>query len=203
MSAEVRNAATRKAVGAFAGCQKQPPADAAVRRADLDPDGRDGWGGRTWCRNSETLIFAVGDAGGPEARFAARLAAVLKSNNSRLRLKIVANADNAKALAQFDRQAGRPRGAAHRRQGPAARPGARDPRARRGAADQPRQQEDQIARRAEEKEDRGARPTATTARPSSATCSKSPTAPTPPRGSSWRRRIRRSTNCSRPAATAR
>src|SRR3982075_3243155 len=61
-------------------------------------------GGRLWLRNSETLVFAVGDANSLEARFAARLAAVLKSNNSKLRLKIVANADNARALAQFDRR---------------------------------------------------------------------------------------------------
>jgi TRAP-type uncharacterized transport system substrate-binding protein len=60
------------------------------------------WGGRIWLRNSETLIFAVGDANGVEARFAARLATVLKNNNSRLRLKIVPSADSAKALAQFD-----------------------------------------------------------------------------------------------------
>jgi TRAP-type uncharacterized transport system substrate-binding protein len=62
------------------------------------------WGGRIWLRNSETLIFAVGDAGGPDARFANKLAAVLKANSSRLRLKIVPNADTAKALAQFDRR---------------------------------------------------------------------------------------------------
>ena len=62
------------------------------------------WGGRIWLRNSETLVFAVGDANSLEARFAARLAAVLKNNNSKLRLKIVANADSAKALAQFDRR---------------------------------------------------------------------------------------------------
>ena len=62
------------------------------------------WGGRAWLRNSETLIFAVGDANGPEARFAAKLAAVLKNNSSRLQLKIVPNGDNAKALAQFDRK---------------------------------------------------------------------------------------------------
>ena len=62
------------------------------------------WGGRTWLRNSETLVFAVGDANGVEARFAARLATVLKNNSSRLRLKIVPNADDAKALAQFDRR---------------------------------------------------------------------------------------------------
>ena len=60
------------------------------------------WGGRIWLRNSETLIFAVGDANSLEARFANRLAAVLKNSNSRLRLKIVPNADSAKALAQFD-----------------------------------------------------------------------------------------------------
>src|SRR3981081_2947675 len=62
------------------------------------------WGGRIWLRNSETLVFAVGDANGLEARFAAKLAAVLKSNSSRLRIKIVPNADSAKALAQFDRK---------------------------------------------------------------------------------------------------
>jgi TRAP-type uncharacterized transport system substrate-binding protein len=62
------------------------------------------WGGRTWLRNSETLVFAVGEANGPEARFAARLATVLKNNSSRLRLKIVPNGDNAKALSQFDRK---------------------------------------------------------------------------------------------------
>ena len=62
------------------------------------------WAGRVWLRNSETLVFAVGEANGPEARFAARLATVLKNNSSRLRLKIVPNGDNAKALAQFDRK---------------------------------------------------------------------------------------------------
>src|ERR1700737_2745263 len=62
------------------------------------------WGGRTWLRNSETLIFAVGDPNGAEARFAAKLAAVLKNNSSGLRLTIVSNADSAKALAQFDRK---------------------------------------------------------------------------------------------------
>jgi TRAP-type uncharacterized transport system substrate-binding protein len=62
------------------------------------------WGGRAWLRNSETLVFAVGDATGPEARFAARLATVLKNNSSRLRLTIVPSGDNAKALSQFDRK---------------------------------------------------------------------------------------------------
>src|ERR1700674_6102156 len=62
------------------------------------------WGGRIWLRNSETLTFAVGDANSPDARFANKLAAVLKANSSRLRLKIVPNADSAKALAQVDRR---------------------------------------------------------------------------------------------------
>jgi TRAP-type uncharacterized transport system substrate-binding protein len=62
------------------------------------------WGGRIWLRNSETLVFAVGDASGVEARFAAKLAAVLKNTNSRLRLKVVPSADSAKAMAEFDRR---------------------------------------------------------------------------------------------------
>jgi TRAP-type uncharacterized transport system substrate-binding protein len=60
------------------------------------------WGGRTWLRNSETLVFAVGDGDSLEARFAAKLAAVLKNTNSRLRLRIVTNPDSAKALTAFD-----------------------------------------------------------------------------------------------------
>lgn len=62
------------------------------------------WGGRIWLRNSETLVFAVGDANSAEARFAAKLAAMLKANASRLRIKIEPNADGAKALAQFERK---------------------------------------------------------------------------------------------------
>jgi TRAP-type uncharacterized transport system substrate-binding protein len=62
------------------------------------------WGGRIWLRNSETLVFAVGDADSADARFAAKLAAMLKANSSRLRIKIVPNADGAKALAQFERK---------------------------------------------------------------------------------------------------
>src|SRR6266478_9679911 len=57
------------------------------------------WGGRIWLRNSETLVFAVGDANSAEARFAAKLAAMLKNNASRLRIKIEPNADSGKALA--------------------------------------------------------------------------------------------------------
>jgi hypothetical protein len=110
------------------------------------------WGSRIWL-NSETLTFAVGDANGPEARFAAKLAAMLKSTNSRLHLKIVHNPDNAKALAQFDRK-----------QADLAvlRTDARSTAARRAIAIlehdvlllfQPRQQKNQIAGRAQEKED--------------------------------------------------
>src|SRR5258708_9228158 len=62
------------------------------------------WGGRAWLRNSETLIFAGGDGKGVEARFAAKLATVLKNNSSKLRLKIATNTDSAKALAQFERR---------------------------------------------------------------------------------------------------
>jgi TRAP-type uncharacterized transport system substrate-binding protein len=62
------------------------------------------WGGRIWLKNSETLVFAVGDGNGVEAHFAAKLAAVLNNANSRLRLKIVSDTDSAKALAQFDRR---------------------------------------------------------------------------------------------------
>jgi len=62
------------------------------------------WGGRILLKNSETLIFAVGEPNGDDARFAAKLAAVLKSNNSRLKLKIVTAGDGAKAVAQFDRR---------------------------------------------------------------------------------------------------
>jgi TRAP-type uncharacterized transport system substrate-binding protein len=60
------------------------------------------WGGRTWLRNSETVVFAVGDGNSLEARFAAKLAALLKNTNSRLRLKIVDHSDSAKAIAAFD-----------------------------------------------------------------------------------------------------
>src|SRR6266851_5839279 len=62
------------------------------------------WGGRIWLRNSESLVFAAGDANGVEARFAEKLATVLNNNPSKLRLKIVTNADSGKALAQFDRR---------------------------------------------------------------------------------------------------
>jgi TRAP-type uncharacterized transport system substrate-binding protein len=62
------------------------------------------WGGRIWLKNSETLTFAVGNANSAEARFAARLAVMLKNTSSRLHLKIVPNTDNTKALAQFDRK---------------------------------------------------------------------------------------------------
>lgn len=60
------------------------------------------WGGRIWLRNSETLTFAVGEANGPEARFAVKLAAMLKAASSRFHLRIIPNIDNAKAITQFD-----------------------------------------------------------------------------------------------------
>lgn len=94
--------------------EKSPPRSRAVRNnrrqvllfavLTLILTGATVWAGRILLRDSQTLTFAVGDARGPEARFAAKLAAVLKNTNSRLRLKIVPSADNAKALAQFDRR---------------------------------------------------------------------------------------------------
>ena len=62
------------------------------------------WAGRAWLHNSETLTFAVGAPNSDGALFATKLATLLKNNDSRLRVKIVNNADNAKALAQFDRR---------------------------------------------------------------------------------------------------
>src|ERR1700742_2918308 len=59
------------------------------------------WGGRTLLKESETLTFAVGSPTSEEAMFAAKLAAVLKNTHSRLRLKILSNPDNAKAISQF------------------------------------------------------------------------------------------------------
>src|SRR5450755_4626523 len=52
----------------------------------------------------QLLLFAVGKPNSLEARFAAKLASVLKNTSSKLRLKVVSNADNPKALAQFDRR---------------------------------------------------------------------------------------------------
>src|SRR3974390_697231 len=62
------------------------------------------WGGHTWLRNSETLVFAVGDGNSLEARFAARIATVLKTNNSPLRLKIGTNGAGPGPLPAFDRR---------------------------------------------------------------------------------------------------
>jgi TRAP-type uncharacterized transport system substrate-binding protein len=62
------------------------------------------WGGRILLKDSETLTFAVGAPDSNEARFAAKLASLLESTKSRLRLKITASGDNAKALARFDRR---------------------------------------------------------------------------------------------------
>jgi len=62
------------------------------------------WGGRVLLKDSETVTFAVGNPNSEEAMFAAKLAAVLKNTHSRLRLKILSNPDNAKAISQFDRR---------------------------------------------------------------------------------------------------
>jgi TRAP-type uncharacterized transport system substrate-binding protein len=62
------------------------------------------WGGRTLLRNSETLTFVVGAPNSDEAQFAARLAELLKANASRFRIRIINQADNARAIALFDRK---------------------------------------------------------------------------------------------------
>ena len=62
------------------------------------------WGGKAVLKQSETLTFVVGAPDGDEARFAARLASVLKNTSSRFRLKIVTGPDNAKALMRFERR---------------------------------------------------------------------------------------------------
>ncbi len=62
------------------------------------------WGGRAWFRSTHTLTFAVGADTDIDARFAAKLSTVLTNSGSSLRLKIVKNADNDKAVGQFDRK---------------------------------------------------------------------------------------------------
>jgi len=62
------------------------------------------WAARVLLKDSETLTFAVDAPNGEEALFAAKLATVLKNTHSRLRLKILNNPDNAKAIGQFDRR---------------------------------------------------------------------------------------------------
>ena len=62
------------------------------------------WGTRAWFKRSDTLVFATADINGIEAKFATKLAAALKNNGSKLRIRMAANADSPKALAQFDRK---------------------------------------------------------------------------------------------------
>lgn len=62
------------------------------------------WAGRSLLHNSETLTFAVGAPNSDEALFATKLATLLKNNASRFRIKVINNADNTKAIAQFDRR---------------------------------------------------------------------------------------------------
>lgn len=62
------------------------------------------WGTRVWYKRSDNLTIAVGDPNGIEARFAAKLAAVLKTNGSRIRLTPVASPDGGKAMTRFDRR---------------------------------------------------------------------------------------------------
>src|SRR5258705_991795 len=62
------------------------------------------WGGRVWLRNSESLVFAAGDANGVEARFAEKLDSVLNNRHSKLHIKIVTNSVNRKAMVPSDTQ---------------------------------------------------------------------------------------------------
>lgn len=62
------------------------------------------WGGRAWFKSTHTLTFAVGADDSVDAQFAAKLATVLTNSGSTLRIKVVKNADNDKAVAQFDRK---------------------------------------------------------------------------------------------------
>lgn len=62
------------------------------------------WGTRVWYKRSDTLTIAVGDPNGIEARFAAKLSAVLAASGSRIRLTPVASPDGGKAMTRFDRR---------------------------------------------------------------------------------------------------
>ncbi|WP_204313711.1 hypothetical protein, partial [Stenotrophomonas maltophilia] len=62
------------------------------------------WAARVWFRHTSTLTFAVAGDSSSDARFATKLAGVLKANNSSLRLKIEKNGDSDRALAAFDRK---------------------------------------------------------------------------------------------------
>lgn len=57
-----------------------------------------------WIRNPTPLTFAVGPESGVEAQFAAKLATVLKSESSKLRVVSVPNADTDKMVSRFDRR---------------------------------------------------------------------------------------------------
>lgn len=62
------------------------------------------WGTRVWFKRSDNLTIAVGDPSGIEARFAAKLSAVLTASGSRIRLTPVASPDGGKAMTRFDRR---------------------------------------------------------------------------------------------------
>ena len=62
------------------------------------------WGTRVWYKRSDNLTIAVGDPNGIEARFAAKLSAVLAASGSRIHLTPVASPDGGKAMTRFDRR---------------------------------------------------------------------------------------------------
>lgn len=62
------------------------------------------WGARYWFKRTETMTIAIGDPNGIEARFAAKLAAALAANGSRIRIMPVASPDGGRAITRFDRR---------------------------------------------------------------------------------------------------
>jgi len=98
------------------------------------------WGGRTWVRNSETLVFAVGEASSLEARFGRP--AGLGAGRTIPRGCSSRSCPTATAPRRWrSSTARRPTcDSAHRREKSRARPHRAHPRSRRAAAAQPRRQ---------------------------------------------------------------
>jgi TRAP-type uncharacterized transport system substrate-binding protein len=62
------------------------------------------WGITYWVRHPTPLTFAVGSESGIEARFAAKLAAVLKNESSKISIQPVSNGDATKMVSRFERK---------------------------------------------------------------------------------------------------
>ncbi|SEB81527.1 TRAP transporter solute receptor, TAXI family [Rhizobiales bacterium GAS188] len=61
------------------------------------------WAARAWLGYPTTVTFVVGPEGGVEAKFAARLAAVVADNSRNLRVSVVSTQDAAQALTRLGR----------------------------------------------------------------------------------------------------